>query len=102
MLGMAGADDALADFDVEAEFAKELAALPDNWLPDASEARHSCCSSSSALAGGINNRDISAWPAGSSAGQDHSGELLRPCMQQCFATTQTPDMCSKRKPHSAV
>jgi hypothetical protein len=74
---MGGTDDALADFYVEAELARELAELPDDWMPDAVEASHSYCSSS-AVAGGIANRENPASPAGSSAGQDHSGEQLRP------------------------
>jgi hypothetical protein len=73
---MGGGDDALADFDVEAEIARALAELPDDWIPDAVETAHSYCSST--VAGGVTNRENSGWPAGRSAGQDHSGELLRP------------------------
>jgi hypothetical protein len=73
---MGGADDALADFDVEAEIARELAELPDDWISDAVETAHSYCSSPAV--GGITNRENSVWPAGSSTGQDHSGKLLRP------------------------
>lgn len=72
MPGMAVADDALADFDVEAEFAKELAALSHDWLPQADNASNSC--SSSTTGRGTRSMPNQASRTGSSTAQELGGK----------------------------
>jgi hypothetical protein len=73
MFGMAVADDALADFDVEAEIARELAALPLDCLPDDGDTAGSF-SSSIAEAGCIPGKPEPASSAMRSTEEGHAGK----------------------------